>query len=70
MAPVWSADDQDARTFVVAVLRAAINDGVPISEAIRDAKAKMWNHSDTALAYVLYGDVTARVAGGAPKGLH
>jgi CHAT domain-containing protein len=65
VAPVWTVYDDDAAAIMAELLEMVIKRELPVSEALR-AIRKSANLSPTFLAYLYYGDVTARIGDGSP----
>jgi hypothetical protein len=63
VAPVWTVYDDDAAAIMAEFLEMVIKRELPVSEALR-AIRKSANLSPTFLAYLYYGDVTARIGDG------
>ena len=59
LAPLWSIDDQIAHDMALQLYRRAVEDGVPVSEVLRELRGKIDLTGDTPpaswLAYVFYG---------------
>jgi CHAT domain-containing protein len=57
--PLWSVDDEDAFGITRAFHELAVKQRVPIAESLRRIRSQHGAQSDTWLAYVFHGDVTA-----------
>lgn len=62
IAPLWAIDEEDASQVTEELLTKVITERAPIGAALRDLRAKHGDVSPTFFSYLLYGDVTARIA--------
>ena len=61
VAPIWTVYDTDAAETMLDLV-GQIRKARPVSEALRRIRRKSGQQSQTFLAYIYYGDVTARMA--------
>lgn len=62
IAPLWAVDEEDAAAVTRELVAKIVQDRVPVGAALRDLRAKHGDVSPTFFSYLLYGDVTARIA--------
>lgn len=62
IAPLWAIDEEDASQVTDELMTKIITEGVPIATALRDLRKQYGDVSPTFYSYLLYGDVTARLA--------
>jgi len=59
LAPLWSVDDQTAHDVALQFYERVLDDGVPVSEALREIRARFDVRADAPpaswLAYAFYG---------------
>lgn len=63
IAPLWAVDEEDAAAVTRELVSRIVKDRAPVGAALRDLRAKHGDVSPTFFSYLLYGDVTARMAG-------
>jgi hypothetical protein len=62
LAPLWAVQDEDASTLITDALEIFTTKGESLSEAVRNSRAALRDRSSVPYSYMLYGDVTARLA--------